>query len=342
MHKGERLYRGVSKKDYAINAVFLAPFAHVTEIQSALEKVGVEPHYQYLWSIVNGEVRSGNLSNEDIASALDGRVQTQLKDSLIEEGIFVQAEQRPTYKAVTSGETNPGRGKKVRGDGGSIKSLPSFEGVVEAESEVAGRRTDVLVTRNRKGNLAGSQPLAIEIHYKNSSPQERQRTRRFLRQGLKVCWVHHVDSRNDQKKTKDILREEMKETLELGVADMEERFLSLGIPISFDNYKYTIGPKDIPVEFHPKRTHEERQFCYGEFDFWGRSGDIISTSATNTFDFVCTTESSKIEVERVSLNDLIMAAKNRKLTRKTAVKGYSKKRPTIKSPRGKRPPAIKG
>jgi len=88
----------------------------------------------------------------------------------------------------------------------------------------------------------------------------REKTRQAQRLGFDIYWVFHVEYKDQITKARDALAPDLKKSIEFGIYDPENNQISLGTPITFDNYEFVV--EDFG-EFIPDRISGYRGWRVG-------------------------------------------------------------------------------
>lgn len=176
---------------------------------------------------------------------------------------------------------------------------PWFPGTYHFEQKLADRVPDCHVN----GAL---RRVWIEFVVHSDQPY-RVKTRHALRLGFDVYWVFHVDHCDRIEDAKQALSPELQSSVEFGVFDPSTGQLSLGDPITFDNYEFRVqslrefdvewinGYRGWSCEYVQPDGFKIGGFLLGEFEIAGHQCRVYSVNPMGSYYRVQTPSPSPVE-----------------------------------------------
>ncbi len=155
-----------------------------------------------------------------------------------------------------------------------LRSNPELVGEIETERKTGERIADIRCC------LSDSPPdfprrFAIEIETPASNKDRFQATRDHLVYGHSVYWVFTVDAIENRRTTENLLSEYLSSPPSLGVAALSDGELSLGSPITWDDFAYEppwLARSEIYI---PTYDRYKDWYCHGDFRFDDERVSII-------------------------------------------------------------------
>ncbi len=145
-----------------------------------------------------------------------------------------------------------------------LRSDPAYVGEIDDE-----RKTEDLIGDIRcilsKSPPAVPKQFVIEVQTNRSDKDVVDATRRHLRFGFAVYWVYQVDASRKRREAEEALSDHMSTQPSLGVASLPDGELTLGSPITWDEFEIR-SPKMGCNEFYvPTYDRSAQCFNHGVF-----------------------------------------------------------------------------
>lgn len=145
-----------------------------------------------------------------------------------------------------------------------LRSNPSCTGEIETEKKTSDLIGDI------RCELTESPPdipqqFVVEVETPQSSKDRLRATTHHLRFGYDVYWVFTLEANAARRNTESTLEEHMSRRPSLGVISLEEGELSLGLPITWDDFSFPepfLGRHEIYI---PTYDRYEEFFDHGDF-----------------------------------------------------------------------------
>lgn len=156
-----------------------------------------------------------------------------------------------------------------------IRSDPDFQGKIEDEKKTGELIADIRCVLSESPSDVPNR-LVVEVQTNNSDKEVVDATRRHLRFGYAVYWVYDVDAAQKRRAAEAELSEYMSTRPSLGVASLPDGELSLGEPVTWNEFDME-SPKMARNEFYvPTYDRKAPCFDHGTFQKEGHQFTIYS------------------------------------------------------------------
>lgn len=149
-----------------------------------------------------------------------------------------------------------------------FQSDPTIRGQVEAEKKTSELVADI---RCRFGRSPSTVPkrCVVEIQTDASEKNVLRATTSHLRHGYAVYWVYDVEALDERTEAEEALADQLSSTPSLGLASLEDGELTLGHPITWEEFEFRpplMGSTELYVP-----TYDRSEPCYdhGHFSIHG-------------------------------------------------------------------------
>lgn len=160
-----------------------------------------------------------------------------------------------------------------------LRSDPTYEGTIETEKKTSDLIGDI------RGHLPGSpgsipEKFVVEIETTASTKDRLRATIQHVRFGYAVYWVFTADAFGLRQETETLLDEYLSSTPSLGIASLPDGEISLGTPITWDEFSLpapNLGRHELYV---PTYNRYESLFDHGDFTIEDQRISIYSQPTT--------------------------------------------------------------
>lgn len=145
-----------------------------------------------------------------------------------------------------------------------FRTHSAYRGAIEAEKKTSDLIADIRCEFDEAPPNA-PQKCVVEVQTSASDKDVIRTVENHLRHGYAVYWVYDVDALTDRGKAEERLTEQMTSTPSFGVAALADGELTLGAPITWDEFEFRtpwLGQHELYV---PTYNRSEDWYSHGEF-----------------------------------------------------------------------------
>jgi hypothetical protein len=165
---------------------------------------------------------------------------------------------------------------------GLFRSHPDCSGAVETEKKTSDLIADV------RCELEESPPdipdqFVVEVQTAASNKDLHRATENHLRHGYAVYWVYDIEALDQREKAEETLAEQMASIPDFGVASLTEGELTLGAPITWDDFESNppwLGQTELYV---PTYQRSSKWYDHGRFLVEGEEMTIYRVAGSSDY-----------------------------------------------------------
>lgn len=145
-----------------------------------------------------------------------------------------------------------------------FRSNPNLNGLVEHEKKTGDLIADVRCQFDRTTQNVPKQ-CVVEVQTSGSNKDVVRTTAKHLKYGFAVYWVYDINAIDARERAEAQLENQMSSTPQLGVASLKEGELTLGAPITWDEFELEAPILGVSEMYVP--TYHRHRPCYDYGDF---------------------------------------------------------------------------
>lgn len=143
-------------------------------------------------------------------------------------------------------------------------SNPGLDGLIQSEKKTGELIADVRCQFEQTTDTVPKQ-CVVEVQTSGANKDIVQATAKHLKYGYAVFWVYDIDAIDAREEAEELLENRMSSTPQLGVASLGEGELTLGAPITWDEFELGAPMFGVSEMYVP--TYYRHRPCYDYGDF---------------------------------------------------------------------------